>query len=298
MLAPTAVREVMQAPVETTTPGTPVRAAARQLIEAGVGSLVVCRDAEPAGIVTDVDLTRLLAEGADPDSTTVAEVMTEPLITVDADAGIEAAADRMRAELIKRLPVVEDGEVVGIVTTTDLSNFLPHLVRLGRGESGEHSPSRQEIRTDTAYENEDWSFEYLGHQNRIDVGDRLRFSKTVSAADVEAFAAATGDTNRLHLDEGFAAGTRFGRRIVHGTLVAGLISAALARLPGLTIYLSQDLSFLAPVSLDQRLAAECEVVERIGEGRFRLSTLVEDAGGEPVIEGEAAIVSDEMPDAG
>ena len=68
-------------------------------------------------------------------------------------------------------------------------------------------------------------------QEVIRVGDRVRFSKTISEDDVRAFAEASGDTNRLHLDDEYAEDTRFGRRIAHGTLVGGLISAALARLP-------------------------------------------------------------------
>ena len=296
MLTPIAVREVMQSPVETVSPEATVRAAARQLVDAGVGSLVVCRDGEPVGILTEGDLTALLAAGSDPETTPVADVMAAPLVTVGADAAIEDAAERMREETVKRLPVLEDGAVVGVVTTTDLSNFLPHLVRTGRRDPAGGERTRRDVRVDTAYEDADWEYEYVGHEGAVDVGDVVRFGKTVSAGDVETFAEASGDTNRLHLDEEFAARTRFGERIVHGTLVAGLISAALARLPGLTIYLSQDLSFLAPVPLDERLTAECEVVEGLGNRRFRLTTAVLDGEGEPVIDGEATVVVDPVPD--
>lgn len=296
MLTPITVREVMQSPVETVSPDATVRAAARQLADAGVGSLVVCRDGEPVGILTEGDLTALLAEGLDPETTTVEDVMVAPLVTVGADAGIEDAATRMREETVKRLPVLEDGAVVGVVTTTDLSNFLPHLVRTGRRDPAAGERTRRDIRADTAYEDADWEYEYVGNEGAVDVGDVVRFGKTVSAADVETFAEASGDTNRLHLDADFAARTRFGERIVHGTLVAGLISAALARLPGLTIYLSQDLSFLAPVPLAERLTAECEVVEGLGNRRFRLTTAVLDGEGDPVIDGEATVVVDPVPD--
>ena len=296
MLTPIAVREVMQSPVETVSPDTTARVAARQLVDASVGSLVVCRDGKPVGILTEGDLTRVLAEGADPVSTTVADTMAAPLVTVEATAAIEDAVARMREETVKRLPVVEDGTVVGVVTTTDLSNFLPHLVRLGRRDAAAGERTRRDVRVDTAYEDADWEYEYVGNEGAVDVGDVVRFGKTVSTADVEAFAEASGDTNRLHLDDGFAARTRFGGRIVHGTLVAGLISATLARLPGLTIYLSQDLAFLGPVPLDERLTAECEVVEDLGNRRFRLTTAVRDSEGETVIDGEATVVVDPVPD--
>jgi acyl dehydratase len=113
---------------------------------------------------------------------------------------------------------------------------------------------------------------------------------------VEEFADASGDTNRLHLDGGFAEGTRFGRRIARGTLVAGVISAALARLPGLTIYLSQELSYRGPVDIGERVTAHCEVVEQIRDNRFRLATAVDNSDGECVLEGDAVVISDPIPE--
>ena len=133
-------------------------------------------------------------------------------------------------------------------------------------------------------------------RDAIDVGDSVRFEKTLSDADVRTFALSSGDTNRLHLGDEFAAGTRFGGRIAHGTLASGLISAALAHLPGLVIYLSQDLEFRAPVGIGDRVAADCEVVEDLGDYRYRLSTAVTDADtGDVVIDGEAVILLDEEP---
>jgi acyl dehydratase len=129
----------------------------------------------------------------------------------------------------------------------------------------------------------------------LGVGDTVRFSKQITDEDVSAFAGVSGDTNRLHLDDEFAERTRFGGRIAHGTLVSGLISAALARLPGLTIYLSQDLEFLKPVEIGDRMTAVVEVVEDIGNGRYRLATSVENDDGDPVIDGEAVVIIDEPP---
>jgi acyl dehydratase len=129
----------------------------------------------------------------------------------------------------------------------------------------------------------------------LGVGDRVAFTKTVAEEDIAAFAAATGDTNPLHLDDDFAAGTRFEGRIAHGTLVGGLISAGLARLPGLTIYLSQDLEFHNPVRVGDRLTAVCEIVEDLGGEQYRLTTRVRD-GEEVVIDGEAVVLVDELPD--
>lgn len=128
------------------------------------------------------------------------------------------------------------------------------------------------------------------------VGDVVTFTKTISESDVAEFAYASGDTNRLHLDEQFATKTRFGGRIAHGTLVGGLISAALARIPGLTVYLSQDLEFLGPVSIGDEVTATVEIVESLGDERYRLETRVERAD-DLVVDGEAVVLVDPVPEA-
>lgn len=296
MLIPIAVREVMQSPVQTIEPGASVRTAATRLLAANIGSLVVCEDDEPVGILTDGDVTRVVADGADADETTVTEAMATALHTTTADTTIEAAAETLRRHNVKRLPVVDDGVLVGIVTNTDLANYLPHLVRMGREGEPDPDRERRQVHVETAYEKDDWETAFEGSEETIDVGDTVRFTKTISEADVEAFAEASGDTNRLHLDAEYAAGTRFGERIAHGTLVGGTISAALARLPGLTIYISQNLSYLRPVALEERIRASCEVVEDLGRNRYRLNTVVENAEGEPVVDGEAVVVVDPLPE--
>jgi len=157
----------------------------------------------------------------------------------------------------------------------------------GAGRSVEDSPAPGE---DLA----DWSVDTdvdAGGED-LAVGDGVRFSKEISDADVRAFAAASGDTNPIHLDESFAADTRFGGRIAHGGLVAGLISAALARLPGEVIYLSQDLEFLRPVRIGDRATAEVEIAEALGDGHYRLSTVVYDSDDEPAVDGEAIVLID------
>jgi acyl dehydratase len=151
-----------------------------------------------------------------------------------------------------------------------------------------------------AFRDRGWSVERtVESPEHISVGDHVRFSKVLSDEDVRAFAQISGDTNRLHLDDEFAEDTRFGRRIVHGTLASGLISAALARLPGLTIYLSQDLRFLAPVDVGDRVTAVVEIVEDLGDERYRLTTAVlagDDDDPDQVIDGEAVVLIDDLPD--
>ena len=93
------------------------------------------------------------------------------------------------------------------------------------------------------------------------VGQTATLAKTITEADILMYAAVSLDTNPVHLDEDHASQTRFGGRIAHGMLSAGLISAVLGtRMPGPgTIYLSQSLIFRAPVRIGQTVNAVVEI---------------------------------------
>lgn len=160
------------------------------------------------------------------------------------------------------------------------------------GVSPEQESSAEERITPDA-SLEEWNVERsIQRDDTLSVGDSVRFSKVLSEADIARFAAASGDTNPVHLDPERAEKTRFDGRIVHGTLVSGLISAALARLPGDIIYLSQDADFLRPIPMDERATAVVEIEEELGNDRYRLLTRVLDAEEEIAIDGEAIILSD------
>ena len=125
------------------------------------------------------------------------------------------------------------------------------------------------------------------------VGDAAEVSKTITDADVRAFAELTGDRNPVHLDEEFAATTRFGRRIAHGMLGASLISTVLAsELPGRgTVYLSQTLRFTAPVFIGDTVTARV-AVKHVREDKpvVTLETVCTNQRGERVVEGEAVVL--------
>lgn len=287
------VREVMSRPVETVTRDVSAHEAASRLRAQDIGSLVVVEDEVPVGIVTSTDFVSLVAAGGDGETVAVGDMMNENPVTVGATATLTVAAELLAEHEVTKLPVVEDGALVGIVTATDLSKYVSvHAMR----PTVPVERQRQRFRPDTAYEREDWAFQSYGTEDGLDVGDRVTFTKAFTDDDVEAFAEASGDTNRLHLDEDFAVQTRFGERIAHGTLVAGLISAALARLPGLIIYLSQQVTYKGPVELGERVTARCVVVESLGEHRYRLETTVETDADETVIEGQATVLADPLPD--
>ena len=282
MLTPIPVHEVMVDDVVTVGQGETASAAAVRLEEHDVGSLVV-ENGEPVGIVTEKDVVGVLAAGEDPSAVTVSDFMSEPLVTVEPEAGLEEASSLLRKNDIQHLPVVDDGELVGIVTSTDLSYYLPQLSTGGGTVEGEMGIP----------EENGWTAEFVDLAGEtIGTGDRVRFSKTISEEDVLQFASISGDTNPLHLDPEYAEGTRFEGRSAHGVLVTGLVSAALARLPGLTVYLSQELSFQAPVEIGSRLVAVCEVVDDLGKGMYRLSTRVFDDDG-MVIDGLATVMAED-----
>ena len=124
------------------------------------------------------------------------------------------------------------------------------------------------------------------------VGQVAERSRAVTAADLEAFAAVTGDDNPLHLDEAFAAATPFGGRIAHGMLMAGYISAVLgADLPGHgSIYISQTLRFRRPVRINDLVKTRAEVVA-IDRDRARVTLATVCAvAGKIVVEGEAEVL--------
>jgi 3-hydroxybutyryl-CoA dehydratase len=131
------------------------------------------------------------------------------------------------------------------------------------------------------------------------VGQAAEWAKTVTEADVTLFAGVTGDFNPVHVDAVAAERSRFGGRIAHGMLSAGLVSAAIAmRLPGPgTIYLTQSLRFTAPVRIGDTVTARVEVVELIAKRRrVRLATSCRNQRGELVLDGEATVmVPDEEP---
>jgi acyl dehydratase len=126
-----------------------------------------------------------------------------------------------------------------------------------------------------------------------EVGEKAALRRTITDEMVVAYADLIGDHNPVHLDEAFAATTRFGRRIAHGMLVAGLISTVIASdLPGPgTVYLSQTLQFKAPVYLGDTITVTVEVVKaRKDKPIVTLTTVCTNQDGKTVIEGEAVVL--------
>ncbi|MFC7421155.1 MaoC family dehydratase [Iodobacter arcticus] len=117
------------------------------------------------------------------------------------------------------------------------------------------------------------------------------YRKTLTEADIVLFAGLSGDNNPMHIDEEFAATTRFGGRIAHGMLSASLISTVIGtRLPGPgAIYMGQNLKFLKPVKIGDTVTALVTVIE-VNQEKQRVRLLTECwVKGEKVIDGDALV---------
>lgn len=128
----------------------------------------------------------------------------------------------------------------------------------------------------------------------LKIGDTFTVSREVTDELIRKFAEVSGDYNPIHLDEDFAAGTRFGQRIAHGMLSASFISAVLGyKLSEQKIvYLSQTLKFTAPVFIGDTVTAKA-IVKAIREDKpiVTIETTCENQNGETVVRGEAVIMN-------
>ena len=125
------------------------------------------------------------------------------------------------------------------------------------------------------------------------VGMKDQTRKTITEADVVLFSAVSTDINPLHLSEEAAKNGIFKKRVAHGILVSGLISAVLGnKLPGPgTVYLGQELRFVAPVYIGDDICAEAEIIEIRPEKRIiKLQTTCTNQRGEKVITGVATVM--------
>ncbi|MBT2459100.1 CBS domain-containing protein [Streptomyces sp. ISL-86] len=116
------IREIMTEHPVTVGPQTSLRDAARRMRDADIGDVLITDDGHLRGLVIDRDLVvRALAEGNDPDQTTVAEICSDELVSVAPDDDIDHAVDLMRERALRRLPVIDNEELIGIVSLGDVA---------------------------------------------------------------------------------------------------------------------------------------------------------------------------------
>lgn len=130
---------------------------------------------------------------------------------------------------------------------------------------------------------------------QITIGETATLTRTVTRADIEAFAAVSGDRNPAHLDDDYARRTPFGEVIAHGMFSGALVSTVLGmQLPGPgTIYLEQSLRFRRPVKVGDTLTVTLTCREKLEKRRITLDCEVRNQNGDVVTTGTASVIAPE-----
>jgi CBS-domain-containing membrane protein len=124
-MAASVVRDIMTKEIVTIDGDKTALEAAKLMAEKGISSLFVMKDAQPVGIVTERDfIKKICAKERQIAEVKIAEIMSKILTTADPEMPIEVAVQRMINHKIRRLPIMEGGKVVGIITVTDLAKHL------------------------------------------------------------------------------------------------------------------------------------------------------------------------------
>lgn len=138
-------------------------------------------------------------------------------------------------------------------------------------------------------------------REHVSTGDSVTLTKRITEDDVLSLARATGDENRLHIDERYATQTRFGGRIAHGVLGMGMLSGAMASLPGCPIILRWgSTTFESPIAIGdvyQAVARILEADERYGiDHTWVVGLELQQENGDILIDGQATVLLDPAPD--
>ena len=120
------VKDFMTKEVVTIQSSKSIQEAAELMSSKEVGDLVVTDGEKPIGIITERDFVRRVVAKRQPLNAKVSEIMTKPLIVIDQDSSLKEAARIMLNKKIRRLPVIKDNKLIGIITATD---FATHLSR-------------------------------------------------------------------------------------------------------------------------------------------------------------------------
>jgi len=118
------VQDIMTRALITVNLATTALQVAKMMEQGGIGAILVQNNSNPVGIVTDRDFATRIAANDLPLNTAVENIMSKPLITINHDEPISAAAERMTSKKIRKLAVTENGKIVGIITSTDLVTQL------------------------------------------------------------------------------------------------------------------------------------------------------------------------------
>lgn len=118
------VQDIMARTLITVNTSTTVLQIAKMMEQGGIGAIIVKENGTPAGIVTDRDFATKITANNLPFDTPAKKIMSSPLITINHNELLSAAAERMTSKKIRKLAVTENGNIVGIITSTDLVTQL------------------------------------------------------------------------------------------------------------------------------------------------------------------------------
>jgi len=125
------VGDVMTKNLVTLSENSSARDVATAMSSNGVGSVIVVRDSHPVGIITERDLVkRVLSKGLNPGTTLAKNIMSYPLSVIDSKADVMEATRKMAKLRVRRLVVVDKGEMAGIITSRDILSATPELVEV------------------------------------------------------------------------------------------------------------------------------------------------------------------------
>ena len=138
------VEDIMVKEVITIDSNATVKKAAEIMNEHEIGSLLVIEGHKAVGIITERDvLKRVVAKALNPRKTKVKDVMSKPLIVAEPDMELEDAVKLMFDMRIKKLPIVKEGKLVGLVSLTDIARFQPHMIKILKKLAARGAPPRR-----------------------------------------------------------------------------------------------------------------------------------------------------------
>jgi CBS domain-containing protein len=120
----TSVKEIMNKSVLSVDSSTTAANAAKMMENTGVGAVIVLENNLPVGIVTDRDIAIKITAHSFPVDTPVRRIMSSPLISIDPDSDLWIASDLMSTRNVRKLPVIDDDKVVGVITSSDLVKHI------------------------------------------------------------------------------------------------------------------------------------------------------------------------------
>jgi len=125
------VRDIMSKDVKVVRPDTSMKEVVATMNKFNIGSIIIVQSDRPVGIITERDILRRIVEPClAPETLTARQIMTSPVLTISETASIEETAKLMARKRVKKLPVMDNGKLVGMITYTDIVAKVPTLLSL------------------------------------------------------------------------------------------------------------------------------------------------------------------------